>query len=230
MRSALLTALLMVLLVAGGYAFKWYRDEQERDRLRDTQLDSIVVTLRQKRNRLEVQKLSGAVTTKRIVYGGPGDVLRGEMTIKQPWSVSYFVDMSRISLSDYIWDTASRTLTVRAPSVIVDPPNVDESRQTVAVNGWFITRDMQSRLRSAIAIGARRQVVAEAAKPENMAAATRAAQEAIAHNLETSLEGIPGLGDVTVEVRTPANEQARNRERWDVSRSIPEVLKERASR
>ena len=46
-----------------------------------------------------------------------GKILRGEMKVKQPWSVEYNVDMGDLTLDDYIWDEGTRTLIVRAPPV-----------------------------------------------------------------------------------------------------------------
>ena len=186
------------------------------------------MALRENRNRLEVYRLSGNVTTKRETRGGLGDILKGEMTAKQPWSVSYFLNMRDLSLDDYIWDERTRTLLVRAPAVAADAPNIDESRQIVDYTGVIITRDMQTRLRREVAKGARKQAVDEAAKPENMAAAGQAGRAALSRNLEAPLRAAR-LGDVSVEVRTPF-EGRSDRERWDVSRSIAEVLAERAGR
>jgi hypothetical protein len=105
-------------------------------------------------------------------------------------------------------------------------PNIDESRQVVAYRGPLITRDMQTRLRGGVAIGARQQAASEAAKPDNVAAADEAARKAIARNLQAPLRAA-GLGDVTVEVR---GRDRRGSEQWDASRSIADVLAERAGR
>ena len=135
--------------------------------------------------------------------------------------------MGQLSLDDYVWDEATRTLLVRAPAVRPEAPNIDESRQVVSYDGPLITRDMQTRLRQGVAVGARRQAAQEAAKPENMAAATDAAREAIARNLQAPLRAA-GLGDVDVVVRAPTDGRRTDGERWDVSRSIAEVLAERS--
>ena len=219
--------LLIVVLIGAGYLLARYYDRQEQQEVAASDLDQLVVALRENRNRLEVYRLSGKVITKRETRGGPGDILKGEMTVRQPWSVSYFVNMGDLGLDDYVWDERTRTLLVRAPAVRPEVPNIDESRQVVAYDGPLITRDMQTELRAGVARGARQQAAAEAAKAENMAAATRAAREAIARNLQAPLRAA-GLGDVTVVVRAPTDGQQSDGERWDVSRSIAEVLAERA--
>jgi hypothetical protein len=220
--------LAIILLIGAGYLLARYEDRQEQKEVERSSIDQLVVALRENRNRLEVHRLSGTVTTRREVRGGPADILRGELTVRQPWSVAYFTNMAELGLDDYAWDERTRTLTVRAPAVRPDPPNIDESRQLVAQNGFIITRSMQNELREGVARGARGQAVAEANKPQNLAAATEAAREAIARNLQQPLAAA-GLNDVRIVVRTPA-EGSSDGERWDVSRTIEEVLAERRKR
>lgn len=229
LRTFIGALLLAAALIGAGYLLARYFDRQEQQEVERSDLDRLVVALRENRNRLEVYRLSGTVTTKRETTGGPADLLKGEMTVKQPWSVAYFADMGDLSLDDYVWDEATRTLLVRAPGVTPEAPNIDESRQVVAYDGPIITRDMQSELRSGVARGARQQASAEAARPENVAAATRAAREAIARNLQAPLQAA-GLGNVNVVVRAPTDGGKPDGERWDFSRSIAEVLAERAGR
>jgi len=217
------------LLIAAGYGLARYFDHKEQQKVASSDLNAIVVSLRENRDRLQVQHLEGDVTTIANTMGGWGDILRGEMKVKQPWSVDYTVDMGDLTLDDYIWDEATRTLIVLAPPVHAERPNVDETRQIVAYNGPLITRDMQTRLRAQIATGAQKQATSEAAKPEHMAAANRSAREAIEKNLEAPLRAA-GIKGVSVVVRMPSDGQGNGSERWDVSRSIAEVLAERASR
>ena len=226
----LLWGLLAIAALIGlGYYLARYQDRQVQQEVASTDLDQLVVALRENRNRLQVYRLSGTVTTKRETRGGIGDILQGEMTVRQPWSVAYFVDMGDLGLDDYVWDERTRTLLVRAPAATPETPNIDESRQVVAYDGPLITRGMQTQLGQGVAIGARQQATAEANKPENLTAATRAAREAIARNLQAPLAAA-GLGNVTVVVRAPTDGQPPDGERWDVSRSIAEVLEERAAR
>lgn len=218
--------LIIAVLVGAGYLLARYVDRKEQQAVEQSSIDTLVVALRENRNRLQVFRLSGTVTTRRETRGGPGGILRGELAIRQPWSVAYFTDMGALGLDDYIWDERTRTLIVRAPAVVPEVPNIDESRQVVAYDGPIITRGMQTKLRGDVARGARAQAAQEAAKPENMAAATEAAREALARNLKIPLRAA-GLGDVDVQIRVPTD-GGSDRERWDVSRSIEEVLAERS--
>lgn len=222
------TIFVVALLVGAGVLLKVYLDGRDQGEVENDEFNALVVSLRENRNRLQVYHIAGTVRTNANTIGGWGKILRGEMTVKQPWSANYYVNMADLSLDDYIWDQPTRTLIVRAPLVKPDPPNIDESKQVVAYDGPFITRDMQTKLRKDIATGAKGQATEEAAKPENMASATRAARVAIKKNLEQPLQAA-GLKNVSVVVRMPADGNPVAGERWDVSRSIAEVLSGRAN-
>lgn len=226
-RSMLMTVLIVLGLLGAGYLLARYVDRKEQQEVQQSSIDEIVVALREQRNRLEVYRLSGTVTSVAEATRGPGGILTGTMKVRQPWSVAYFGDMGDLSLNDYIWDERTRTLMVRAPTIRPDPPNIDESRQVVAYEGPFITRNMQTELRSKVARNAVGQARGEALKPENLEAANRAAREEIAANLEAPLRAV-GVRDVRIQVIP--REGARDGERWDVSRSIAEVLADRAGK
>jgi len=213
--------LALAVLAALFFAFRAGQDKAANDGA-NVKLERIAVALREPRNALQVYRLSGDVRTTSNVKGGLFDMLEGRMTVTQPWSVSYFVDMRQLGLDDYIWDPASRTLKVRVPEVTPDAPNIDASRRKVDLGGLVITRTMQEQLSAGVASGAKRQAQAEATKPENLAAARAQARRAVAANLRGPLELATGA-PVTVEVIFPSDERAPG-ERWDVSRSIAEVL------
>ena len=129
MRTLLGALLAIMLLVGAGYFLANHLANDEEGAVASTEFSKLVVALREGRNRLEVYNLKGEVTTVSDTSGGWGDFLRGEIRAKQPFTVSYFVDLSNMTLDDYIWDEQTRTLIVRAPNVVADPPNIDESRQ-----------------------------------------------------------------------------------------------------
>lgn len=226
-RSLLMTIFLVIALLGAGYLIARYVDQKKLDDVEQTDLDEIVVTLREQRNRLEVYKVSGNVTTVADAKGCWWDICKGNLKVRQPWSVAYFGDMGALSLNDYIWDERTRTLLVRAPTIRPDPPNIDESRQIVVYDGPIITRDMQTKLRTDIARTAVKQANAEAIKPENLEAANRAAREKVAANLEGPLRAV---GVTNVRIQVVPREVTGKAQPWDVSRSIAEVLAERASK
>lgn len=220
-RAWLGAVLVLIVLLGMVFTFRAGEKKAENDGA-NVKLEKIAVALREPRNALQVYRLSGDVRTTSNVKGGPFKLLEGRMTVSQPWSVSYLVDMRQLGLDDYIWDPATRTLRVRVPEVTPDAPNIDASRRKVDMGGLVITRTMQEQLSTAIANGARRQAQAEATKPENLAAARAEARRAVAANLRGPLEVATGE-PVTVEVVFPSDERTPS-ERWDVSRSIAEVL------
>ncbi len=214
-----------LLLVALGIALQKYKVDSSQGEVERSNLDKVTAVVRENRNRLEVTTLTGKITTVRETSGGIFGMFDGKLVIRQPFSVGYFVDMGRMGLSDYIWDEKTKTLFVRLPDVTADPPNIDATRQEVAVKGWVITRDMQERLRQSVARGAAQQARDEAGKSEHMNAARTAAKAAITRNLSVPLRKA-GVGDVRIEVLDP---KALSGEHWDVSRSIAEVLAELAA-
>lgn len=223
-KAIVLLVLGAILLFVVGRQFEKNERKEDQNELGMSNLDRITGVLREGRNRLEVMTLRGKITTVRETSGGPFGIFDGKLVIEQPFTVGYFVDMKKMRLSDYIWDEPSKTLFVRLPAVTADPPNIDASRQQVAAKGWVITQDMQDRLRAGIAQGAKQQATAEAGKAEHMEAARLDAIEAISRNLELPLRQA-GIPNINVEVLDPRRDST---ERWDVSRSIAEVLAERA--
>ncbi|MEO6581208.1 MAG: DUF4230 domain-containing protein [Sphingomicrobium sp.] len=187
----------------------------------------IVGTAFAETNALKVSSLSGVVQTP-ATDEGLVPFLKSDKVVKQPFTVDYFVDMSSLTLADYSWDQASRTLRVRAPPVAPGKPNVDETGRTLSrTRGVFVTRGASDRLEQRIGRRAAAQTAREAAKPERMAAAREAARRAIAANLRGPLAAA-GYEDVTIAVVLPGDAATgRTGERWDVSRSIEEVLAER---
>jgi hypothetical protein len=224
-RSTLRVILVVAILVGAGFYYRDYHDRQEQKEVERSELDKIVVALREDRNRLQVHRIGGETTTVRSVRGGPGDILSGSIQVRQPFTVDYFVDMNDVSLNDYIWDHRTRTLMVRTPFPQPDAPNVDGSRQIVATQGIWITRGMQNELRKQAAAGAKQQAVDEAKKPENIVAATRAARTAIVTDVRKPLAAV-GLSDITVVATDATGVGQSAQRRWDVSRSIAQVLAE----
>ena len=219
---------LVLAAIVGLQAFRGYQQRQRDYRIetQDTQaIGKVIVSTFDTQNALKVRTLTGVVQSTAATTGGLGNILRADKVVKQPFSVDYFVDMGALTLKDYAWDARNRTLSIRAPEVKPATPNIDESRKTVNITrGVFVTRDMMEMLDRQIAVGARNQTAAEAAKPDNLAAARAAAAEAIAANLRAPLQAA-GIADVKIEIvpRKPTMIGQRD-ERWDVSRSIADVL------
>lgn len=230
-RAALAAALLAVLALVGWIAW---------DRFAETRLETLpddggspvtqVVTARLSgASALKVAQLSGTVQATASDTRGLG-MLRTGQVVKMPYSVDYFVDLSKLDTTDLDWNGQTRTLIVDAPDVTAAPANTDEGRRTlVETSGLFVTRQAGETLSQRTSARATAVAEREAKSPERMAQARELGRAAIARLLGQPLAAA-GLGDVRVVVTFPAERAARGRERWDVSRSPEQVMKDRAAR
>ncbi|HWK34904.1 DUF4230 domain-containing protein [Sphingomonas sp.] len=170
---------------------------------------------------LKVADLSGTVQSTASDIRAMG-WLRSDQIVKMPYSVSYFVDLSRLGARDLQWNADTRTLIVDAPDVVPAAPNTDEGRRTlVQTNGLFVTRGAAEELSRLTSLHAGTAASREAQSPERMAQAREHARRAVADLLARPLAAA-GLGDVRVVVTFPP--ERRDHERWDTTRSVAEVL------
>jgi hypothetical protein len=178
---------------------------------------------------LKVAELTGTVQATASDTRGLG-LLRSGQTVKMPYSVAYFVDLSRLNARDLEWNGQTRTLIIDAPDVIAAPANTDEGRRTlVETSGLFVTRQAGEALGQRTSARATAVAEREAKSPERMAQAREHARAAIARLLGQPLTAA-GLGEVRVVVTFPPERSRRNAEQWDVSRSPQQVMKDREAR
>jgi len=221
--------LLIAALLLGGLGW-WaqHRAEQRRVEEQLAQAQGIVRVLSatfQNKAALKVGEIHGTldVTT---VDDGALPILRSAQKATLPYSVGYTLDLSRLDARDYRWDPATRTLTIRVPLVTAEPPNIDETRRDVqGTSGLFVTRGASINLQRRASQLATAKAGEVAAEPANLAKAQANAEQVVADLARAPLDAA-GLGPLTVKVVTPAA-GVRDGERWDVSRSIAEVLAER---
>jgi len=175
---------------------------------------------------LRVSRLNGTIQSTAQDVRGFG-LLKSDQVVKMPYSVDYFVDLSGLSARDLEWNPATRTLIVNAPDVRPDKPNVDESRRTlVRTNGLFVTRQAGEELSRRASIHAQARATASSRSPERMAQAREYGRAAVAKIMAAPLAAI-GHGDARVLVTFPPERRQENRERWDVTTPINEVLANR---
>lgn len=175
---------------------------------------------------LKVAELSGTIQSTATDIRGFG-WLRSDQVVKMPYSVGYFVDVSRIGPSDVEWIEASRTLIVDAPDVIVAAPNTDEGRRTlVRTTGMFVTREAGEELSRRTSRNAQAKARSEASSPERLAQAREHARRAVSILISTPLDTL-GYGDARVIVTFPSERPSRDGDRWDVSTPVEDVLAER---
>ena len=122
-----------------------------------------------------------------------------------PARVDYTLDLSQVDRSRLAWNTATNTLDVLLPPLIVGKPNLDEGRAQYMREGVWISRDAQDSLSRTNTRLAEQQATQQAANPSLMALARSAAKDAIRQNLAIPLE-IAGFGAVTVNTRFEGEE------------------------
>jgi Protein of unknown function (DUF4230) len=152
--------------------------------------------------------------------------LQSDSVMRAPYSVDYMLDLSKLTLADYQWNAGDRVLTVRVPDVATAPPNIDEAKMTVQRRGVFITRDAFDAMGRTASTRAGRIASDKAKSAAMMAKARENARAAVSHLLKGPLAAA-GLPKVTVAVRF-ATEGNTASERWDESRSLAQVLKDKS--
>lgn len=224
--------LIVPLLLIGAWSY-WSHQRAEEERQQQLvdegfTLVRVLSSTFSSASELKVGTVSGKfrITTRDAGWGG---IFPTSQSVRVPFSVDYMVDVSQLDADDYRWDPETRTLVVRLPPVETAEPNIDESQvEVLDRDGIWISRRAQDQLNRRLSNGAIAQARREAANPERRAQAEANAKRVVSEMLRTPLT-VAGLGDVEVvalgSAETPANRDAR--ERWDVSRSIEDVLRER---
>lgn len=221
--------LLIAMLLIGGGAW-WSAERAEKRRVEEelAQAQGIVRVLSatfSNKAALKVGEINGTLDVT-MVDPGAVPLLRSSQKTTIPYSVGYTLDLSALGADDYRWDPSQRSLTIRVPLVEPETPNVDEANRAVAgTSGIFVTRGASANLARRASQLATAKAGEVAAEPANLAAAQRNAEKVVADLARAPLE-TAGLGPVTVRVITPAA-GVRDGERWDVSRSIEQVLADR---
>jgi len=116
-----------------------------------------------------------------------------------PARVDYAIDLGKVGRDRMRWDAASRTLTVRLPTLDVTRPNLDEARAQYLREGVWITRAAQDKLTRDNTKLAERLAVEQASNPVLIGLARSAAKDAVRQNLSIPLQ-IAGFGDVKLSV------------------------------
>jgi hypothetical protein len=172
---------------------------------------------------LKVSELSGTIQSTAQDVRGFG-WLKSDQVVKMPFAVDYFIDVGGIGADDLQWNEATRTLIIDAPDVKPGRANVDESRRTlVQTKGLFVTRQAGEELSRRTSAHAQGRAEKEARSPERMAQARDYGRAALGKLLGAPL-GALGYGDARVIVTFPSERAGRNKERWDVTTPINEVL------
>jgi hypothetical protein len=221
-RSQIAVVVFVIVLIGGawlGYQKLMTPYAIERDDR--IAMSQVVTATFSKQSALKVGTLTGTVQAT-AADARMGGLLQSDSIMQAPYTVDYTVDLSKLTLADYMWDPTTRTLIMRAPDVTVGAPNIDEAKMTVQRRGIFITRaafDTMSRTASRRA----GTIAAEKAQSPEMVGKARANARAGLASLLRAPLAATGNGSVKVEVRFPAD-GLRSNERWDESRTLAQVL------
>ena len=170
---------------------------------------------------LRVLHLTGTVQAKACVTWWR--VLNPCRVFKAPAAIDYFVDTSKLALSDFRWNEEAHTLLITAPDVRIGAVNIDTSKVIAdQTDGLLVPRDAMAELQKRSSASAHAVARAEAEKPANRGAARRNARTALESLFAKPLRAAGIRADVQVRF---AGEARPSSERWDLSRSLDEVLR-----
>lgn len=220
----------VLLLCAGLLAYQVWQNRLERDVVTEEDDGTAVTKLISARmggvSQLKVAVLSGTVQASAEDVRGFG-LLKSNQVVKMPYSVGYYVDLSKVGPDDLEWVEGSRTLIVNAPDIAVERANVDEgARSLVRTDGLIVTRQAAEQLSQRSSAGAQTKVAREAQSPERLAQAREKARAVVARTMRLPLDTL-GYGDARVVVTFPIERNAERRDAVDVSRRPEDVYRER---
>ena len=147
-----------------------------------------------------------------------------------PGSVRYEVDLGKLSQRDVIWDPATRKLSIALPPLEVVGPEVDLNAIREYGEGGMLMAltDSEDRLDAANRAAGQKELIRQAREATPMRLARDATRRAVERSFSMPLRAT-GM-DVTVEALFPDERTPQDNGRWDVSRSIEQVMKDRAAR
>ncbi|QDX24944.1 DUF4230 domain-containing protein [Sphingomonas suaedae] len=156
--------------------------------------------------------------------------LTAQKTLIMPGSVRYEVDLGKLSQRDVIWDPATRKLSIALPPLEVVGPEVDLNAIREYGEGGMLMAltDSEDRLDAANRAAGQKELIRQAREATPMRLARDATRRAVERSFSMPLRAT-GM-DVTVEALFPDERTPQDNERWDVSRSIEQVMKDRAAR
>jgi hypothetical protein len=223
--AQIVVAILVVIgaLVAGKIAWEKYTEQYAITREADGRAITRIVSAKfAGASAIKVGALTGTVQASASDTRGFG-MLTSDKVVKAPFSIDYFVDMSKLPPDAYRWDAERRILTIEAPEVVPAAPNVDWAAQTTSqTRGLIVTRDAADQLARQTTLNARRAAVIEGMRPEHLAAARENARRVLA-DLASVPIAATGEQDIRIIVQFPFDARGQH-EQVDRSRSLEEVL------
>ena len=189
--------LLLVIALALGAGGTWLASGLIED---DTKVSAEAMLAGFERtNRLVVlvAQVVPVVTNKDEGFVGLFD---SEQTAIIPATVSYSVNMAQLGADAIIWNETERRMTISAPPVMIQPPNLQEQQARYYRDGLWVTGASVERLFKANSASALKQATALARNASLVAIARASARDAFERNANAYLNGA-GFEDAVVTVR-----------------------------
>jgi hypothetical protein len=218
------TVVLVLILVIGTWQWRAAEERRRAEEIATAEgLAQLLSATFSGQSDLKVSNIQGAIDVTSV---NRGRIFDSRLQATLPYSIDYFVDLSKLGARDAKFDSQTRTLMINVPDVRVASPNVDLTKGTVGnARGFWVSRRASANLvRRAVNL-TNQQAERTANSPENLTRARKEASVRIKSLLELPLRAA-GQDDVQVVVRFPYDGE-RNGERWDVSPSIEDVLANR---
>ena len=230
-KSAHLGCAVVVFVVLAGFVLTYakYRSGQiEKHRQSEAIATAegfakVLDEVRSKQSKLVVQKLTGSLSIKAVNHG---TVWETWQTSRVPFSAQYTVDLSQLSSEKVRYDENTKTMFVEIPQVVIEDPNVDETKKVITGRGGVWTsREAAENIAARTSKLALAGAQTTANTPNKIKSAGDNARLEVDRLLELPLRNSKQK-DLNVVVRL-STDGARDGERWDVSPSIEQILARR---
>ena len=216
-------AAVVVLIAIGWFLLQRHRAEQEA-RSVGIEVSRTITSSFAGMNALKVGTVSGDVlaSSNTTAFFGMMPVIQRS---KAPYSVDYFIDLSKLSAANYRWNAKTRVMSIDVPDVTIAAPNIDGVRAAIVQQGFYIPRGAGIALQQQAAERAAAAATKTAQDPKYTAQARANARTAIAQLATAPLQAA-GMGTVKVAVRFPVDPkpEAVAQEVWDESTPVAEIL------
>jgi hypothetical protein len=223
-RNRILGGVAVVVLVAIGW-FLFHRQQAAQEaRSVGIEVSRTITASFAGMNALKVGTVSGDVlsSSNTTTFFGTMPVIQRS---KAPYSVDYFVDLSKLSVANYRWNAKTRTMSIDVPDVTIAAPNIDGAKAAIVQQGVYISRGAGLTLQKQAAERAVAAATKTAQDPKYIAQARANARAAIAKLASAPLKAA-GLGTVKVAVRFPIDPKPETvaQADWDRSTPVAEIL------
>lgn len=219
-------ALAALLVVAIGAGFWFLSDTVKRQFAGPDPVTVAQASLQglREQNRLSTfaARYVAVVTSKQSRLG-----MTAQKTLIMPGMVRYEVDLAKLQQRNLEWDAANKRLTITLPPLEVVGPDVDIDNIREYSQGGILMRltNVEGKLDDANRQAAQKELVRQAREAAPMKLARDATRRAVERSFTMPLKAA-GL-DASVRVFFPNERSGRDDERWDVSRSVEDVLANR---